>query len=246
MTLQHDCLHHHSSIFLLTKESNDIVGDQRPQNEMNLKDDNEDRRERILRHVVAAEGRPLRPLDIARSLSLDKSAVNRGLYELHYLNRVQRTGTSPPFWRSCETRNASSFDDKETDASLVEKIMLGTKMEGTSSASLAYSMKVDTIVVNRILYTLEKKRRVERVQMSPPVWRIVSGGAISLPTSPVDHRLCKEGTESDKDALPTPPLPTPSFNLYPKSLQLVKRSTKRIPKQQLQPRIIHGLLHAKI
>jgi DNA-binding CsgD family transcriptional regulator len=174
----------------------------RPQNEIMVKDDDEDRRERILRHVVAAKGRPLRALDIGRSLSIGKGAVNTVLYELDSLKRVQRTVENPPYWTICETtsRNASSFDDNETDASRVERILLGNKMEGMSSASLAYSMKVGTSTVNKILYNLEKKRRVERVQTSPPVWRIVSGGAQSREK----HRARVTDAESDGTTTSSP------------------------------------------
>lgn len=107
---------------------------------------------------------PLTALELSTSLEITKILVNRSLYALLRRGKVKSDESSnPPLW----TYNRESNNERENQ--LLE--CMQKHSGGASTESIAWSLRESKASVNRILYDLEKDGTVERLQLSPPIWR---------------------------------------------------------------------------
>lgn len=127
--------------------------------------------QQILRILITATA-PLAASELSKFLGIQKSTINTALYNLERRGQTQKqkgsasSKTTKPKW-------VYHRGDQEVRAREVQLMELLTRKgcPAMSIHSLAWELKESKVAVNRILYDLEKDGRVERVQLSPPIWK---------------------------------------------------------------------------
>ena len=123
--------------------------------------------QQILQRLVGSTS-PLKALDISNSLGIDKSLINTYLHYLQRRGKIKSTSDQPPRW---------VYDRENTDVSQKEARLLNLlqqRDDPMSCASIAWTLQESKSSVNRILYDLEKDGSVERLQLSPAIWKAMS------------------------------------------------------------------------
>mmetsp|Transcript_22307 Transcript_22307/g.37316 ORF Transcript_22307/g.37316 Transcript_22307/m.37316 type:complete len:616 (-) Transcript_22307:528-2375(-) len=117
---------------------------------------------------LSASTKPIKALELSKLLEIPKSELNKILYTLMNIGKIKRTTDTPPMW--VYDRQSLSVLDSKGCSSLVLHV-LEKKGLPMSSRSIAYELKEPKTVVNRILYELERTGKIERLQLSPPMWQ---------------------------------------------------------------------------
>ena len=107
-------------------------------------------------------------LELSKLLGIPKAIINHALYSLKRRGKIKCTTETPPLW---------AYDRESGDALDSEKCvinLLTLKASPMSSHSIAWELNEPKAVTNRILYDLERIGKVERLQISPPIWIIKS------------------------------------------------------------------------
>ena len=109
---------------------------------------------------------PLLASELSKLIGIQKSTINVALYELERRCKVIKGAEMPPKWIYCH-------GDKHVVKEVEENIwnVLLHKECAMSSHSIAWELKESKGTINRILYGLEKDGKVERLQLSPPIWK---------------------------------------------------------------------------
>lgn len=104
-------------------------------------------------------------------MGIPKSVINNALYALKSRGDITSVPQTPPLWAF----NRESNSVKEDERSLIN--LLSMKASPMSIHSIAWEMNESKARINRILYNLEKFGKVERLQISPPVWALKVDGS---------------------------------------------------------------------
>ena len=103
-------------------------------------------------------------IELSKVLGIPKATLNDALYSLRRRGKIKYTAGSPPLW---------AYDQESGDVVDSEKCVMNlliTKASPMSSHSIAWELNESKAVANRILYDLERIGKVERLQISPPIW----------------------------------------------------------------------------
>lgn len=120
-------------------------------------------KQQVLSKMVATTV-PLTALRLSKFLDVQKGLVNKALYELERRGDIQKRDGTPPQWAYSRSNHKVCEREENLRRLLMEKGCM-------SSHSIAWELEESIKIVNRILYDLEKEEKVERVQLSPPIWK---------------------------------------------------------------------------
>ena len=110
--------------------------------------------------------KPFKALELSKILGIPKSVLNNALYALRRRGKIKCTSETPPLW-AYDRDNDGVFESERCLLDLLK--MKGSPM---SSHSIAWELHDPKSAVNRMLYDLQKIGKVERLQISPPIWKI--------------------------------------------------------------------------
>ena len=108
---------------------------------------------------------PIKAIDLSKQLGFERATVNKALYGLNRREKITMTSETPPLW--AYNREAGDVTDREK--SLLE--LMAKNGIPMSSHSIAYEMRESKTATNRVLYDLERDGKIDRLQISPPIWR---------------------------------------------------------------------------
>eukprot|EP00978_Attheya_sp_CCMP212_P036738 scaffold168803_cov53-Attheya_sp.AAC.4 len=121
--------------------------------------------EKTILNKLAGSTASFQASELSKSLGIRKSVLNNALYSLQRRGEIKHTSETPPLW--AYDRNN---DVAEREASVLD--LLKKRNGPMSSHSIIWELQESKEVVNRILYDLEKQDEVERLQLSPPIWKV--------------------------------------------------------------------------
>ena len=136
-----------------------------------------DIKQQVLRKIIVTTI-PLTALSLSKFLDVQKTLINSALYELAQRGDIQKGHETPPQW----TYNRSNHKVNENKENIWNLLMRKGCM---SSHSIAWELNENMKTVNRILYELEKDQKLERVQLSPPIWKVRNNQSNSVNTNSV-------------------------------------------------------------
>jgi predicted transcriptional regulator len=103
-------------------------------------------------------------IELSKLLGIPKATLNNALYSLRRRGKIKCTTGSPPLW-AYDQESGGVVDSEKGVLNL-----LTTKASPMSSHSIAWELNISKAVANRIMYDLERIGKVERLQISPPIW----------------------------------------------------------------------------
>ena len=146
---------------------------------------NEDK-ERLLKALIDSAF-PISAKDLGRTLNVPKAIVNNLLYGFVKQGKAEFSNeTNPPLWSATVAAIGNTYSEEVKR--LVDLLRQEGKSHGISKDSLVIALGKSSQIVNQMLYSLENEGEVERVTISPPIWKARSK-ATGMKRSADDMRL---------------------------------------------------------